>query len=326
MTDQVDEIKSKVDIVEVVSSYVPLKKAGRNFSGLCPFHGEKTPSFMVSAERQAFKCFGCFPRGALIKTPKGLHPIESINYGDYVISGKGRARRVIATHRRLFKGKLIEVTPRKLSYATELTEDHLVYTLKTAPYLKRYKYLSKRLRLYNNLSEQKLRYKLDKYFSIEKIHAGDLKIGDYVLYPINQDVRTNHILNFLDYFSERPRKRGVRPREFPLKLQINANLLKLIGYYIAEGSSHRAYIRFSLGSHEKDFAQDIVSLIKALFNLDSSIHFRNDKKTGIEVTCCNSLVAIIFQNMCGKGAADKHIPFQLENIKPEKQKILINAI
>lgn len=57
--DQVEEVKSKVDIVEVISSYIPLKRAGRNFAGLCPFHGEKTPSFMVSAERQAFKCFGC---------------------------------------------------------------------------------------------------------------------------------------------------------------------------------------------------------------------------------------------------------------------------
>lgn len=61
--DQVDEVKAKVDIVEVISSYIPLKKAGRNLSGLCPFHGEKTPSFMVSPERQAFKCFGCSEGG-----------------------------------------------------------------------------------------------------------------------------------------------------------------------------------------------------------------------------------------------------------------------
>ncbi|MDP2632293.1 MAG: DNA primase [Candidatus Curtissbacteria bacterium] len=61
--DQVDEVKSKVDIVEVISSYIPLKKAGRNYSGLCPFHSEKTPSFMVSPERQAFKCFGCSESG-----------------------------------------------------------------------------------------------------------------------------------------------------------------------------------------------------------------------------------------------------------------------
>ena len=64
--DQVDEVKSKVDIVEVISSYIPLKKAGRNFAGLCPFHGEKTPSFMVNAERQAFKCFGCSEGGDVI--------------------------------------------------------------------------------------------------------------------------------------------------------------------------------------------------------------------------------------------------------------------
>ena len=61
--DQVDEVKGKVDIVEVISSYIPLKKAGRNYSGLCPFHSERTPSFMVSPERQAFKCFGCSESG-----------------------------------------------------------------------------------------------------------------------------------------------------------------------------------------------------------------------------------------------------------------------
>ena len=63
MMDQKDEVKSKVDIVEVISTYLPLKKAGRNFAGLCPFHTEKTPSFMVSAERQVFKCFGCGEAG-----------------------------------------------------------------------------------------------------------------------------------------------------------------------------------------------------------------------------------------------------------------------
>ncbi|OGC96901.1 DNA primase [Candidatus Amesbacteria bacterium RIFCSPHIGHO2_01_FULL_48_32] len=57
--DQVEEIKQKIDIVELISEYVPLKRAGRNFKGLCPFHGEKTPSFMVNPELQIYKCFGC---------------------------------------------------------------------------------------------------------------------------------------------------------------------------------------------------------------------------------------------------------------------------
>jgi len=57
--DQIEEVRRKIDIVGLISEAVALKKAGRNFKGLCPFHEEKTPSFIVSSERQIFKCFGC---------------------------------------------------------------------------------------------------------------------------------------------------------------------------------------------------------------------------------------------------------------------------
>lgn len=54
-----DEILSRVDIVELIASYIPLKKVGRSFKALCPFHNEKTPSFIVSVEKQIYHCFGC---------------------------------------------------------------------------------------------------------------------------------------------------------------------------------------------------------------------------------------------------------------------------
>jgi len=54
-----EEILSRIDIVELISSYIPLKRAGRNFKALCPFHQEKTPSFMVSPQKQIYHCFGC---------------------------------------------------------------------------------------------------------------------------------------------------------------------------------------------------------------------------------------------------------------------------
>jgi DNA primase len=55
----IDEVRSASDIVDVVSAYVPLKKRGKNYTGLCPFHQEKTPSFSVSADKQMYYCFGC---------------------------------------------------------------------------------------------------------------------------------------------------------------------------------------------------------------------------------------------------------------------------
>ena len=63
MPDQVDEVKAKTDIVSLIGEQVALKKAGRNYKALCPFHSEKTPSFIVSPELQIFKCFGCGEAG-----------------------------------------------------------------------------------------------------------------------------------------------------------------------------------------------------------------------------------------------------------------------
>ncbi len=57
--EKVSEIRDRANILEVVSDYVSLKKAGKNYKGLCPFHSEKTPSFMVNEAKQMFHCFGC---------------------------------------------------------------------------------------------------------------------------------------------------------------------------------------------------------------------------------------------------------------------------
>lgn len=63
---KIEEIKSRIDIVDLASEYMTLKKSGRNYLGLCPFHQEKTPSFTVSREKQIFYCFGCGEGGNAI--------------------------------------------------------------------------------------------------------------------------------------------------------------------------------------------------------------------------------------------------------------------
>ena len=67
MEDEIAQIKDKLDIITLISQYVPLKKSGRNYKGVCPFHSEKTPSFMVSPDLQIFKCFGCGEGGDIFR-------------------------------------------------------------------------------------------------------------------------------------------------------------------------------------------------------------------------------------------------------------------
>lgn len=75
--DQVAEVKQKTDIVSVIGGYVELKKAGRHHKGLCPFHSEKTPSFVVNDELGLYKCFGCGAGGDVIKF---LMEIEGMDF------------------------------------------------------------------------------------------------------------------------------------------------------------------------------------------------------------------------------------------------------
>ncbi len=77
--NQVDEIRRSINIVHYISQYVQLKKAGVNYKGLCPFHQEKTPSFMVNPARQIYHCFGCHKGGNVYSF---IQDYEKIDFGD----------------------------------------------------------------------------------------------------------------------------------------------------------------------------------------------------------------------------------------------------
>ncbi|PTL40536.1 DNA primase [Alkalicoccus saliphilus] len=79
--ETVEKVRRELDIVDVVSEYVQLKKQGRNFTGLCPFHGEKTPSFSVSQDKQLYHCFGCGAGGSIftfVMEFEGLSFLETV--------------------------------------------------------------------------------------------------------------------------------------------------------------------------------------------------------------------------------------------------------
>ncbi|MGE5432199.1 MAG: DNA primase [Syntrophomonadaceae bacterium] len=78
---KIEEVRSSISIVDVISEFVQLKKRGKNYLGLCPFHQEKTPSFIVSSEKQIYHCFGCHAGGNLFKF---LMDYQSISFVEAV--------------------------------------------------------------------------------------------------------------------------------------------------------------------------------------------------------------------------------------------------
>lgn len=79
--DHLQEIKSRLSVEELVSSYVPLKRAGKNFKANCPFHAEKTPSFIVSPDKEIAYCFGCNKGGDIFKL---MQLLENCDFGEAV--------------------------------------------------------------------------------------------------------------------------------------------------------------------------------------------------------------------------------------------------
>ena len=76
-------IKEKIDIVDLINEYVQLKSSGINHKGLCPFHQEKSPSFMVNRERQNWHCFGCAKGGDIftfIQDIEGMDFVEALKF------------------------------------------------------------------------------------------------------------------------------------------------------------------------------------------------------------------------------------------------------
>jgi len=72
----IDELKSKITLYEVVAEKVQLKKAGREYVGLCPFHGERTPSFYVNAGKGVYLCYGCGAKGDIIQFYRDIHRVD----------------------------------------------------------------------------------------------------------------------------------------------------------------------------------------------------------------------------------------------------------
>jgi DNA primase len=124
-----DKVKERVDIVEVVGDYVPLKKKGQNMWACCPFHGEKTPSFSLSPAKQIYKCFGCGKAGDPIQF---VMDIEGIGFQEAIRQLAGKYGIEVEEEANLSPEQNLEQSEREsLFIAVNFAKDFFVKNLDT---------------------------------------------------------------------------------------------------------------------------------------------------------------------------------------------------
>lgn len=126
MNDQVAEVKGKTDIVSVIGERIELKKAGRNFKANCPFHGERTPSFMVSSELQIFKCFGCDAKGDVFTFLERFEGMDFPEALKYLADKVGVKLKTFTGSQKSEKDKIIEINSLALRFYNYMLLNHEV--------------------------------------------------------------------------------------------------------------------------------------------------------------------------------------------------------
>lgn len=124
--NQVEEVKGRTDIAAIIGERIELKKAGRNYKAICPFHGEKTPSFMVSPELQIFKCFGCGEGGDVFAF---LEKYEGMEFGEalkYLADRAGIKLQRLKFSESSEKERVIEINTQALRFYNYLLLEHPV--------------------------------------------------------------------------------------------------------------------------------------------------------------------------------------------------------
>jgi len=121
--DSISQIKSKLDIVDVVSQYISLKKSGKNYTANCPFHGEKTPSFMVSQDLQIYKCFGCGISGDMFSFIQQIEGIDFVQALDILAEKSGVTLQKNDYDKTSFKKKTLY----QINQVASIFYNHLLY-------------------------------------------------------------------------------------------------------------------------------------------------------------------------------------------------------
>jgi parallel beta-helix repeat protein len=286
----------------------------------------------------------CFPPDILIIGNPEVKPICEFNVGDRVLTHIGEFKPIIKKFVRNFNGDLISI--KAYGYEIKATPEHpvLAVKVKKCPYESReYCHFDSCWELKRIKKRGSKKYKCQNYklnYKPAWIPIKELNVGDYILFPILRETKDVEEINLSDYleltkwityktengrifsYYKNTGRKVPNSKPIPEKVKITSEFLILCGYYIADGSTAKDYVRISLGKKEE--IEEVRHLFKSVFGLDTFEY--KDRGRGYDVCVLSTPLVKIFRKLFGGNAKDKKIPEWMLFLPKEKQRYLIEGM
>jgi len=324
----IEEILDSLDILQVMEEEYdlafeePTAKGWWHTNCPLPGHRDSTPSFGVNPELRVFKCFGCVTHDTLVWTNEKLIPVQNVNLNHQVLGLDGLLDSVISIQDKGLQ-PVRNIKIKCVFNALSLTDDHICFkvSLKNAlklPYLNSYP--SRKLKFSNKIKKEQT---FNPKLQMEICEAKDVERGDYMLFPVIP--HTERVVLSLNSFDLKQKsKTGKQANNF--EILPNKSIARLFGLYVAEGSTSRGCVKFSLHIKERDsIAVELSETLQTYFGLKSSIYFPKERPNSCEVCCSSTYLRLKLEQWFGKGCKNKNIPYWVLEWPVSLQKSFISG-
>jgi 2-oxoglutarate ferredoxin oxidoreductase subunit beta len=242
-------------------------------------------------------CPGCVTGDTLVISNPSAKQIQLVEPGERVLNASGEYSRVAARIRHRYSGTMYRVRAKSFGEIVSTPEHPFVAVRRTEG-----------------------RHRHNSKFVEEKIEASHLRVGDYLVFPVMQKVTDIDRLT-IKYVR---RAKDTRSNPLPHDVPLDADFLRLAGYYVSEGSSHKRSLIISLNRNETGIIDDVKTLMEGLFGLRGA--FESKKGQGVDVVFNSSYLSEFFKETFGGDAEDKHIPRDFMFLPPAKQEAIIRGL